>query len=465
MKLSDEAQEIIENLMTADAELVKSLIPQLDDALSKSVSAALTIIWQLNPDDSTRTLAKEKLEKIEDFKQLAKKNSAFELFRSLNEVLPWNDTQAADIQQSNFKAFKKSLPQYEILLSKYHTYNEILLDAGRKLLLIFDLEEEARFCFESIIKFNSTNDDAYFALGRIEDRNGNYQKALEMYEKAIEVNPKNSFAQMQAGLIKNSNPEKYEEALLHFTKASEEDPYSVEPYVRMAETSFKIGNIPQSRQYLEIALGINEYQEEALNLLGTIQWKIDSAYDEAVETFQKGIDHKIHEDSALLLKSLGDIYAQHFQEFNKARVFYEKSLKANPGQKDLLEYYVPFILKQFQDLGAVEKSYIDFLTLIPNDADILSSYADFLCEYLNDFDTAYTYLERAIEIDENHQASLKLLRKISDYVEYDHSSSENEDEDDDEDDEIIELDDEWFEEDAEENDDDDFSGGGSATDN
>ena len=145
----------------------------------------------------------------------------------------------------------------------------------------------------SIIKFNSTNDEAYFALGRIEDRNGNYQKALEMYEKAIEVNPKNSFAQMQAGLIKNSNPEKYEEALLHFTKASEEDPYSVEPYVRMAETSFKIGNIPQSRQYLEIALGINEYQEEALNLLGTIQWKIDSAYDEAVETFQKGIDHKI----------------------------------------------------------------------------------------------------------------------------------------------------------------------------
>jgi hypothetical protein len=87
-----------------------------------------------------------------------------------------------------------------------------------------------------------------------------------------------------------------------------------------------------------------------------------------------------------------------------------------------------------------------------------------LCEYLNDFDSAYNYLERAVEVTPNHEPALKLLRKISDYV--DTSINKNEDlEDEDDDDnliiDIIELDDDWNEDDE----DDDFSGGGAAGDN
>jgi tetratricopeptide (TPR) repeat protein len=463
MKLSEEDHKIVENLMTADGEKLKSLIKQLENQNSEAVTTVLTIILQLNPDEEIRSTAKEKLEKNLDFKQLANKNKCFELFRSLNEVLPWSNAQAVEIQQSNFAVFKKNLPHYEMLLAKYHTYSEIVLDAGRKLLLIFNLEEEAKFCFEIIVKHGISNDEALFALGRFEEKAGNYQKAVEFYEKTVVVNPKNSFAQMQIGLIKSSVFEKYEEALFHFSKASEEDPYSVEPYVRMAETAHKLGNIPQCRQYLEIALGINEYHDEALNLQGNILWKIENKYDEAVETFEKGIDHKIHEDSALLLKSLGDIYAQHFQEYNKAKVFYEKSLKTNPGQKSLIENYVPFVLKQFQDLSAVENAYINYLKSKPKDADMLCAYADFLSEYLKDYETAHYYLEQAIDIDPDHQLSLKLLRKISDYVDPVQEKSEKEDNDDEDEEDVIDFEEDWFEE--EEDDSDDFSGGGSATDN
>jgi tetratricopeptide (TPR) repeat protein len=302
----------------------------------------------------------------------------------------------------------------------------------------------------------------------MEERQGNSEKALNYYEKAIAVNPDNGFAQMQSGILKTELFEKHEEALQHFSKASESDPYSVEPYAKMAESAYKMGNIPQTRQFLEIALGINEYHEAALNLLGILQWKIDENYDAAVETFKKGIDHKIHEDSALLLKSLGDIYAEHFQDFKMAKLFYEKSLKSNPAQKTLLEHYVPFVLKQFQDLGAVEKAYVDFLNLSTKDTEMLTAYANFLCEYLNDFDSAYNYLERALELDANHQPALKLMRKISDYVDTSINKNDDlEDEDEDDDDtviiDVIEFDDVWNEDD--DDDDDDFSGGGAAGDN
>jgi hypothetical protein len=159
MKLSEEDHKIVENLMTADSEKLKSLIKQLENQNSEAVTSVLTIIWQLNPDEEIRSTAKEKLEKNLDFKQLANKNKCFELFRSLNEVLPWSNAQAVEIQQSNFAVFKKNLPHYEMLLAKYHTYSEIVLDAGRKLLLIFNLEEEAKFCFEIIVKHGISNDE------------------------------------------------------------------------------------------------------------------------------------------------------------------------------------------------------------------------------------------------------------------------------------------------------------------
>jgi tetratricopeptide (TPR) repeat protein len=468
MNLSEEEKIIIQNLLSVESETAKSALSAISSDFSDNVGSALIILWQINPEESIRDAAKKLLVSTLDAESEKKITKEFEIFRSVNRDLPWTNTQAVDIQESNFETFRKVSLSYEKLIATNPLYSEILLDTGRKLLLIFNLEEKAKFFFELIAKYDSSNDEALFALGRMEERRGELEKALDFYEKAIAANPNNSFAQMQAGTIKNSVLGRYGEALLHFSKASEQDPYSVEPYVKMAETAYKLNDIPQTKQYLEIALSINEYHEEALNLLGMLLWKNDQKYEEAVETFKKGIDHKIHEDSALLLKSLGDIYAQHFQEFNKARIFYEKSLKANPQQKSLLEYYAPFILKHFQDLGAVEKSYIEYLKLQPNEVEILTAYATFTIEYLNDFDSAYTYLERVVEQEPNHEGALKQLRKISDYVEND-QNDESEDDDDEEDDdddddvEIIVLDDEWF--DDEEEEDDDYSGGGAATDN
>jgi tetratricopeptide (TPR) repeat protein len=470
MNLSEEEIKIIQNLLSVDTEITKTALSAIDSDFSDNIGTALIILWQLSSEEVIRDAAKKLLVNTLDALSEKKITRGFEIFRSINRDLPWTNPQAVDIQESNFEAFRNISPNYEKLLATNHLYSEMLLDTGRKLLLIFNLEEKARFCFELIASHNKANDEALFALGRMEERKGETERALDFYEKAIAANPNNSFAQMHAGDIKNSALGRYEEALLHFSKASAQDPYSVEPYVKMAETAFKLNNFPQTKQYLEIALGINEYQEEALNLLGILQWKIEEKYDEAVETFKKGIDHKIHADSALLLKSLGDIYAQHFQEFNKANVFYEKSLKANAQQKSLLEYYAPFMLKHFNDLGAVEKSYIEYLKLKPNDVDILTAYAIFMIDYLNDFDSAYTYLERAVELDPNHQLALKQLRKISGYVENDKHDSSEEDEDEDEEDEddeeveIIVLDEDWFDDDEEEED-DDFTGGGAATDN
>lgn len=467
MKPTEEDKKLLDILLSSDKQTVAAILNDPKLIINAFTEMAMELIWQLHPDEEIKNLAEKHLEKIMSTKRKSQLKHGFEIFCSLNELLPWLDDKAAAVQNDNFIKFQQLLPDFEYLLSHYPLYSEIFLDAGRKLFMIFNMQEAAKIIFETVVLNNPDNDEALYALGRTAERAMENERALALYEKAIFINPNNSFAQMKAGQLKCALYENYDEAVVHFLKASEDDPYAVEPYIKIAEACYLLNDIPRCRQYLEIALGINEYQEEALNLLGTLQWKIDQKHDEALATFQKGIDHKIHQDSALLLKSLGDIQKEHYLDFRKARVFYEKSFKINPAQPQLLLSLIPILIKDFQDIAAAEQLYLDYLKVLPADVDIRADFAEFLVDYLNDYDAAHTHLHLILTDYPEHSEASRLMRKIGDYllpeIEYVEDSLST----------IISLDDEDFEEtiflsdeddDDDDDDDDDFSGGGAATD-
>ena len=170
MNLSEEEKIIIQNLLSVESETAKSALSAISSDFSDNVGTALIMLWQINPEESIRDAAKKLLVSTLDAESEKKITKEFEIFRSVNRDLPWTNTQAVDIQESNFETFRKVSPIYEKLLTTNPLYSEILLDTGRKLLLIFNLEEKAKFCFELIAKYDSSNDEALFALGRMEER-------------------------------------------------------------------------------------------------------------------------------------------------------------------------------------------------------------------------------------------------------------------------------------------------------
>lgn len=441
----------LSNLLSTSNEVVFQALDQLpEDPLHPNALHAIEIVWQLNTEEEVQEAAYAVLRKFTRTDELDNRKAQFEIFRSVSEILPWMQDDSAEVQARNFERFHPIKEHLEPLLAQSTYYSDCYLDLARKLYMLFKLEDAAESCFEGLLAHAPQNDEALYALGRIEEKRNNFDQAIELYEKSIAIKAENVYAQLQLGGLKANVKEDYEAAVLHYNKVIEIDPYAAEPYVRVAEAYYKMEEFPRAKQFIEIALGINEFQEEALNLLGTYYWKVENDYDKAIETYQKGLDHQLHGDSAILLASLGDLHAQYMQDMDKAKLYYEKSLKVNPAQKAILREFIPILIQHFQDFGAVTACYEHFLAVQDEDADILTSYAQFLVEYLHDYETAFNQLKKALELDEEHPEASKLFSRIQDYIQ-----DEEEDED---------PEGEWDDEDDDDDDDDDFSGGGAAGD-
>ena len=196
------------------------------------------------------------------------------------------------------------------------------------------------------------------------------------------------------------------------------------------------------------------------------QWQDDNDVEAAVATFEKGVDHPVHGDSALLLAGLARLYAKQPNEPEKARTYYEKSLKANRRQPETFQEYIQLLEEHYQDLGEMQTQYEQYLELEPKEIAIYLNYADFLVKYLQDHAGAQVVLEQAQQRGLQHETLALRLAELSEQLDEDvpetpdgdseggttphHGDdidSEDEEDDDDDDD-----------------DDDDFSGGGAAGD-
>lgn len=416
------------------------IVEQLNELQSEEISTnqvALVLLWQIHKDEAIKEQANALLESVLSPDERSTITEIFSIFSSVLEFLPWmGDYQ--DLQKKNFDLFVAGKAPYEsyIINSKFV---EDYLNLGRQLYMMFELVDEAESCFEAIINQKPDYAEALYALGRVAESRYEIEKALGLYERCVAADEQHIYGLLQLGMLKADIGD-YKNAITYYDRAVELEPFMVEIHVRLAEAHFALGDVKRAYQFLEAALGINEYYDEALNLLGIVQWKHEKDIEAAVETFNKGVDHKIHGDSGLLLASLGDVYANHFNDHDRARVYYEKSLKAKPKQAKTVRQLLVLLENVFQDYGAMAACYEQYLSLVKHDLDFYVDYADFLIKYMHDYVFAKVQLDEVLSMDGSHERALKLVDQISEYLE------EEEDDDD------------W------DDDDDDFVGGGAAGD-
>lgn len=415
------------------------------------VRDALVLLWQIHPNEEIKDKALEYLSANLTEVEKDQIETTFSIFKSIIEYLPWMGDHKA-LQAANFAQFIKGRAHYEPILVDSTVLVEYYLDLGRKLYMMFDLVDEAKVCFEGIARYAPNNDEALYALGRLAERNQEMDAALKYYERCIECNPNHVYGLLQLGILKATVFEDYKQAIICYNKVAEIEPFMAEIHIRIAEAHYALKDVKRARQFIDIALGINEYQEEALNLLGQIQWHDDEDVNAAMETFEKGLDHQVHGDSGLLLASLGDLHNTHFGEYDKAKVYYEKSLKADPKQAKTLKKLVTILENIYQDYGAISMHYESFLGTEKNYPSLYIDYANFLIKYMHDYDFAKVQIESALEVDDKYEDALKLLRQISEYLDDDTNDNDFDDENNDFDDD-------------DDDDDDDFVGGGAAGDN
>ena len=309
-------------------------------------------------------------------------NAQFEIFKTISTHLPWSGKDYTDLQRQNFEAFAKIKSHYDNLLCNNAVYLSFYLDLGRKLYLLFHLELEAQLIFETILNYNSKSEEAHYSLGRILEKQGNSEQALQHYELCISLNDKHLYGLLQAGDLLCVLRKEYQQAIDLYNKAVEIEPYSADVYSKLAKAHYYLAEYGQAQQYAEVALSINEHHEQSLDLLGTIAWRVNKNVDKALEFYQKGLDNQLHGDSALLLGSMAELHTESLGDYQKGRLYYEKSLNCEPLQQEKLQRYIILLLAHFQDTGAALEAYQKYLKLAPNDVIIKNDFEQFQIQYL-----------------------------------------------------------------------------------
>ncbi|MDD3436834.1 MAG: tetratricopeptide repeat protein [Candidatus Gastranaerophilales bacterium] len=164
------------------------------------------------------------------------------LYRNVDKSLKKNDYQTA----------KESL--MEILKA-----NPNIDDKCQLGFVHFKLEEydQARACFEEILKTSPQNFDALFHLAQIFQMQKNYDEALEFYEKAMNENDKDLDCYLNIGSIYYEQ-KKYEKASEILEKAKEFSPGDVQVLFYSTKYKNALSDSSQIEDYTQV---INDYVE------------------------------------------------------------------------------------------------------------------------------------------------------------------------------------------------------------
>lgn len=433
-------------LQAADSEIA-TFLAELPTNEVHQYTYALALLWQVYPDPDLKEQAQQLLEQHYSEQERQIWSDHLRIFDTIVSHLPWAGDYR-ELQQKNYATFEANKASYEALIIGTPVLLEQYLDLGRRLYKLFDLLPEAKACFLSILAHQPEQAEALYALGRLVEQEGNYEEALAYYQRCIAQDANHIYAHLQLGILYVEQEWDYEKAIEHYQAVLDIEPFMAETHVRMAEVYRELDDISRAKQFIDIALDINSYQEEALNLLGQIQWREEEDVDAALATFEKGVDHQMHGDSSLLLASLGQLHQEQFGDWDKARLYYEKSLAANMKQQAVFQQLMSLLEEQYQDYGAMAQYYERYLEQPQQDASVHTAYAAFSLKYLNDTTTAQEQIAKALAIEDDDPATILLSLQINPikFGEEDEEATFVHDGEDDDDD-------------------DDFSGGGAAGDN
>jgi len=141
--------------------------------------------------------------------------------------------------------------------------------------------------YQRVIELEPTYFEAYNNMGIIYQDIGDFDKAIEAYHKAIEVNPKYEKAYNNLGILlflTNRN----EESLKAFQKALEINPINIESCINLGILFKKQGEFNKAIEYFQKALTINPLNGEAHYNIGMLYEQLED-YNLAIGHYQKFI--------------------------------------------------------------------------------------------------------------------------------------------------------------------------------
>lgn len=181
------------------------------------------------------------------------------------------------------------------------------------------------------LKLDPEMSDGQGALASIYQDKGNYDKALALYEKMV-AGKKYTYHKapfLSLGIIYKIKKQ-YNKAIENFNKVLELNPLSSVTYAHLAEIYEAEGDIDKATDYFEKSADINPDDHIPFNALGVI-YSQKGMQDKALSYLKKAL--KLKPDSIEVNFNIGYVYFLTYR-YGEALRFLEKTLQINPNYKN-----------------------------------------------------------------------------------------------------------------------------------
>lgn len=202
-----------------------------------------------------------------------------------------------------------------------------------RLFLKEDRLAEARVQLEAIFKIEPDNTGALLMAGLLETKEGNNDKALELFGKVRRENPENYEVVMQVGVLLRQ-VERYDEAIETFRDASRLAPDRYEPYVSLAMIYDTQGRQELAVTNLETAIALEPTRVNLTNYLAQIHLR-ENRTDQAISVLDAGLERVPDEPS--LLYQLGIAWDRK-GKFARTEKIMLRILEVAPEHYDAMNY-------------------------------------------------------------------------------------------------------------------------------
>lgn len=184
------------------------------------------------------------------------------------------------------------------VVEKHLAYGQALINQGRF--------QEAQAIFEKTIAIDPEESLAHHQLGLIHSMTGSHEQAVESLEKAAQLSPGDARAHNNLGLCYEAvgQPQK---AVSEYRKSLALEPKLVEASINLGNLHAARGEFVAARQVLKDAVKLRPDSAVAANNLGTV-YSMNEEYGQAVKEFRRAL--KLNPSMASAHYGLGLAYFQ-----------------------------------------------------------------------------------------------------------------------------------------------------------
>jgi tetratricopeptide (TPR) repeat protein len=267
-KSTSEILGLFKELEEKNDSLLEGLKKTFDDKwedIEKDMTAAI---------EESRNAVKKVAEKVKDEidNKISKEEEKIESFRK--ELTDWRE-----ILGKNMDAFESELESNKKIVDELSENHSEILKLIEMQKTNLDDEDKRRLLAEAK-RINNAGVVAY--------HNGQYEKALELFEKCVELYPEFTEGHNNLGLT-YTELDQEEKATEAFKKAIELNPNLAATYNNLGYVFYRLGSLQEAVEMYQEAIGRSNDNSSAYTNLGNAYYKLDRI-EEAIEAWKKAVE-------------------------------------------------------------------------------------------------------------------------------------------------------------------------------